>query len=110
VWGASQPDETALPKVVSYIEGMPKPSTKKQSRKRITDESQFAKAVIDIIIEETEAEPKVTPPKNLVAVAAGRLGGLKGGKARAAKLTPKKRKAIAKKAAQARWSKEKRKD
>ena len=37
------------------------------------------------------------------AVALGRLGGLKGGKARAKKLTAKKRKEIAKKAAEARW-------
>jgi hypothetical protein len=41
--------------------------------------------------------------KNPAAVALGRLGGKKGGKARAAKLSPAKRKAIAKKAAQARW-------
>jgi hypothetical protein len=43
--------------------------------------------------------------KNPAAVALGRLGGLKGGKARAAKLTVKQRKAAAKKAANARWSK-----
>jgi hypothetical protein len=43
--------------------------------------------------------------KNPAAVALGRLGGLKGGKARAAKLSKKKRAAIAKKAAAARWSK-----
>jgi len=42
--------------------------------------------------------------KNPAAVALGRLGGLKGGKARAAKLSERKRKAIAKKAAKARWS------
>lgn len=42
--------------------------------------------------------------KNPAAVALGRLGGLKGGKARAEKLSAKKRVAIAKKAAQARWS------
>jgi hypothetical protein len=42
--------------------------------------------------------------KNPAAVALGRLGGLKGGKARAEKLSASKRKAIAKKAAQARWS------
>jgi hypothetical protein len=36
---------------------------------------------------------------------AGRLGGLIGGKARAEKLSPEERKAIAKKAAQARWHK-----
>jgi hypothetical protein len=43
--------------------------------------------------------------KNPAAVALGRLGGLKGGKARAAKLSAKKRQGIAKKAAQARWKK-----
>lgn len=43
------------------------------------------------------------PEKNPVAVASGKLGGLKGGKARAAKLTTKERTAIARKAAQARW-------
>ncbi len=42
--------------------------------------------------------------KNPAAVALGRLGGLKGSKARAEKLSPRKRKAIAQKAAKARWS------
>ena len=41
--------------------------------------------------------------KNPAAVALGRLGGLKGGRVRAEKLSPEKRKEIAKKAAQARW-------
>lgn len=41
--------------------------------------------------------------KNPAAVALGRLGGAKGGKARAAALSPAKRKAIAKNAARARW-------
>lgn len=41
--------------------------------------------------------------KNPAAVALGRLGGKKGGKARAAKLTSAQRSAIAKKAAKARW-------
>lgn len=41
--------------------------------------------------------------KNQAAVALGRLGGLKGGKARAEKLTPQERKEIAQKAANARW-------
>jgi len=45
--------------------------------------------------------------KNPNAVALGRLGGLKGGKARASKLTPEQRKEIAKKAARARWGKDK---
>lgn len=41
--------------------------------------------------------------KNPAAVALGKLGGAKGGAARAAALSPRKRKAIAKKAAAARW-------
>jgi ABC-type phosphate/phosphonate transport system ATPase subunit len=44
------------------------------------------------------------PEKNPAAVALGRLGGLKGGKARAEKLSGKRRQEIAKRAAQARWS------
>jgi hypothetical protein len=47
----------------------------------------------------------VTVEKNPAAVELGRLGGIKGGKARADALSPKKRKAIAKKAAKARWAK-----
>jgi hypothetical protein len=43
--------------------------------------------------------------KNPAAVALGKLGGAKGGRARAAKLSPEKRKAIAKKAATDRWRK-----
>ncbi len=50
----------------------------------------------------TKKKP-VEPEKNPAAVALGRLGGLKGGKARAEKLSPKKRKEIARKAAEKRW-------
>jgi len=50
-----------------------------------------------------EASQEYDTGKNPAAVALGRLGGLKGGKARAKKLTPKQRKEIAQKAAQARW-------
>ena len=53
--------------------------------------------------EEPASEEPDTSGKNPAAVALGRLGGLKGGKARAAKLTPEQRSAIAKKAAEARW-------
>ena len=49
-------------------------------------------------------EKATQPDKNPNAVALGRLGGLKGGKARANKLTAKQRSEIAKKAAKARWS------
>ena len=44
-----------------------------------------------------------TNGKNPYAVALGKLGGLKGGKARAESLSPKRRSEIAKRAAQARW-------
>jgi len=47
--------------------------------------------------------------KNPHAVALGRLGGLKGGKARIAKLTPEERRELARKAVVARWAKQKNK-
>lgn len=56
-----------------------------------------------IVQQATESETK--PEKNPAAVALGRLGGLKGGKARARKLSAKKRSEIAKKAAISRWKK-----
>jgi hypothetical protein len=52
-----------------------------------------------------KTEPPQVKPKNPAAVMLGRLGGLKGGAARAAALGPKKRSAIAAKAAKARWGK-----
>ncbi len=54
------------------------------------------------VVQQSTSEPS---HKNPAAVALGRLGGLKGGKARAQALPASKRKAIAKKAAKARWSK-----
>lgn len=53
--------------------------------------------------EPTKKKKSADPKKNPAAVALGRLGGLKGGKARAESLTPKQRQAIAKKAATSRW-------
>ena len=50
--------------------------------------------------------PKLEPPKkNEAAVTLGRLGGLKGGKARAAAMTPEQRAEIARTAALTRWKK-----
>jgi hypothetical protein len=51
------------------------------------------------------ADVPADPEKNPHAVALGRLGGLKGGAARAASLSPKKRSQIAAKAAAKRWGK-----
>ena len=74
---------------------MPKRSSK--------DENELAKSIVDQIIEETESAAPTLQEKNPAAVSLGRLGGLKGGKARAASLTPERRKAIAQEAAKARW-------
>jgi len=78
----------------------------KRSSKPAHDENEAAKSVLDRI-EELTATP--AEGKNPAAQALGRLGGLKGGKARAASMTPEQRKEIAKKAAETRWGKEPRK-
>ncbi len=75
---------------------------KRSSRKRTRDANQLAKLVVDIATVEVE-DTKPVDGKNPHAVALGRLGGKKGGKARAAKLTPEERSEIAHLAAMARW-------
>ena len=64
------------------------------------DTNKRAKNIVDLATGET-TEP--VSEKNPAAVALGRLGGLKGGKARAESLSKKKRSEIARKAAAARW-------
>lgn len=56
------------------------------------------------VVEISTGEPLRPIEKNPAAVSLGRMGGLKGGNARAAKLTLEERKAIAQKAAKARWA------
>lgn len=68
------------------------------------DLNQLAKSIVDQATGEAPIEP-AKPEKNKAAQELGRLGGLKGGKARAEKLTPDQRSEIAKKAATARWKK-----
>ena len=83
-----------------------------RSKKRPRDPNQLA---YQVMLEATGQAPKlnpipepiVDPTKNPHAVALGRLGGLKGGAARAEALTPRKRSQIAAKAAKARWGKSK---
>lgn len=69
---------------------------------RPRDPNQLAKLVADIATGKVEA-PRTDDGKNLAAVTLGRMGGLVGGKARAARLTAAKRREIAAKAAKARW-------
>lgn len=70
---------------------------KRSSRKRDTN------VIAANIVGQATDEAHIV--KNPAAVALGRLGGLKGGRARAEKLTGERRTEIAKKAAQARWEK-----
>jgi hypothetical protein len=70
-----------------------------QMPKRPRDINQLAKLIVDLSTGE-EKEPEMS-----VKAQSGQKGGLKGGKARAAKLTPEQRSEIARKAAEARWAK-----
>lgn len=79
---------------------MPKRSSKKKSR----DTNVLASQIVEEAIGESISNPE-DANKNPAAVVLGRLGGLKGGKARASKLTSEQRKEIARRAAKARWSK-----
>lgn len=74
--------------------------------KRPRDPNQLAHLIAAIATGETD-DVKTQDGKNPAAVALGRKGGLKGGKARAKALTPNQRALIAKKAADARWAKQK---
>jgi len=78
---------------------MPKRSSKKQTPK---DTNELAAFIVEQATSELELPPK---EKNPNAVALGRLGGLKGGKVRAERLTAEQRKEIAQKAAFSRWGK-----
>lgn len=78
----------------------------RSSKPRDHDFATNARRTVEKFIgEKLTGEPLDDPHagKNPAAVALGRLGGAKGGKARAESLSPARRKAIAKKAAKARW-------
>ena len=81
---------------------MPKRSSKP---KKNGDVNEIAASIVDAVDSlGTPGPGKETKEKNPAAVALGRLGGLKGGKARAENLTPEERQEIARKAARARWA------
>lgn len=75
---------------------------KRSSKRTKPDANETATAITRFIAGEG-AKPEEPKAKNPAAVALGRLGGLKGGRARAAKLSAKDRSEIAKKAAAKRW-------
>lgn len=72
-----------------------------RSRKRPTDLNALAASIVSDATNEDNAEPE--DARDPAAVALGRKGGLKGGRARADKLTAEQRSEVARKAAQARW-------
>jgi hypothetical protein len=74
-----------------------------QKRSSKQDFAQNALRVVEI----STGQPLAPKAKNEAAVSLGRLGGLKGGRARADKLTPSQRKEIAQRAAKQRWAKAK---
>jgi hypothetical protein len=84
-------------------DGMPKRSSKPKDSEK-DDVNVIAHRVLLEATGEAEPTKPPEPTKNPAAVALGRMGGLKGGAARAKKLSKKRRADIAKKAAKARWS------
>jgi hypothetical protein len=82
---------------------MPDQSSKKPKRSR--DLNVLASEIVRVATEGEPEPPPVEDTRNPHAVALGRLGGKKGGTARAEKLTPEQRKEIARIAARARWKK-----
>jgi len=79
----------------------------RSSKRKVTDPNVRAFVTVQWATGQLPLEPSPSPSepeKNPHAVALGKLGGQKGGKARAIKLSAKKRTQIAQKAAHARWS------
>jgi hypothetical protein len=74
-----------------------------RSSKPPRDVNSLAKFIADLATGQVEL-PKTDEGKDPAAVALGRKGGLKGGKARAASMSAKQRSDVAKKAAKTRWS------
>jgi len=88
------PRALALPRHGVYPGVMPE-----RSKKRPRDINEMARSIVD----EATGEAPRKLPKDPAAVDLGRRGGLKGGPARARKLSAERRSEIAKKAAAARW-------
>lgn len=79
---------------------------RKRSNAGGKDASRPEKSRLDQLTEEEVWQKALGEGKNPAAVMLGRLGGLKGGKARAERLSPEKRKEIARNAALMRWQQE----
>jgi len=78
-------------------------TTKRLPRPR--DPIQLGKLIVDIATGQVEDRDEQAKLQNAAAVARGKAGGPKGGRARALKLSPEQRAEIARLAAQTRWKK-----
>lgn len=78
------------------VRGMPK-------RSRTSSARDLNQTAADVVARATRSQKPRKRAKNPAAVLLGRMGGLKGGKARAKALSPEERSRIAKRAAVARW-------
>ena len=86
---------------------MPTRASKKKKRSR--DTNILAWEIVQEATDQAPPEPEEEDTRNPAAVALSKLGASKGGKARAKKLSAQQRSEIAKKAAQARWERDKKK-
>lgn len=84
-----------------HAEGMPERTRKKSPR----DTNLLAKSILDAATGDAPVEAKPEREKNPAAVALGKLGGAKGGLARAKALSSERRREISQRAARARWKK-----
>ena len=89
-----------------YHPRMPKHS---RTKPRAEDVNEAAFRIVQEATRDRDSDETEKPAKNPAAVALGRLGGLKGGPARKARLSSQRRREIARQAAQARWSREREK-
>ncbi len=100
-------DELLKIKVDTAYRPMYHRDMQKRSSKKGLDINILAQYITNAVTGQEAINKFVTDGKNPAAVLLGHLGGLKGGKARAARLSAEKRIEIAKKAARARWKNEK---
>ena len=81
--------------------------TRPGRKPKVLDPNQLAATILELVTGEPPGgsvpAEETGPAKDPAAVALGRKGGMKGGKARAANMTAKQRREAAKKAATARW-------
>lgn len=96
-----------IPRNVACMSESGKP---KKKPKRPRDPNQLAAEIVRLSTEDADEQEEATPdPVKEYLAKIGRKGGLKGGRARAEALSARKRKAIARNAAAARWDKKRKK-